>query len=306
MGETFVKAPPGAADLSAWLAAGLAEPASRTSVECGGLTIQLRQWGTPGRPGLVLVHGGAANASWWDHIAPWLATDHHVVAVDLSGHGDSTWRSDAYTLAGWADEVLAVVDRLPAAPSRPVLVGHSMGGLVCLRAALRDEARLGGLVVLDVAARRRSPAERERMLRRAASPGRTFGTKDDAVAEFQTTPADPAGRHIPSIVLHIAAASARCVEGGWRWKTDRRIFLRDELGLEELRELSTPVCLVGAENGLLGEARAADMARRLGEAASFMSIPLAGHHLMLDQPVALVATLRAVLASWHRRGQQTP
>lgn len=41
---------------------------------------------------LVFVHGAAAQASWWDHVAPLLAADRRVTAIDLSGHGDSEWR----------------------------------------------------------------------------------------------------------------------------------------------------------------------------------------------------------------------
>ncbi|GAA0984365.1 alpha/beta hydrolase [Acrocarpospora macrocephala] len=293
-------APESFTDLSAWLRAGLSRPATSTWLECDGIKVHAREWGTPGRPGLVLVHGGAANSHWWDHIAPWLAAERHVVAVDLSGHGDSEWRSDGYNLSRWADEVLAVVDRFARTPSKPILVGHSMGGLVSLLAGLRGHARLDGLVVLDVTARRRGPTELQRLRRRATSTGRTFATKEQAAAAFRTTPADRHGNQIPSIVQHIAAASVRYVDGGWTWKTDRRIFLRDELHLEDLRAALVPVWLVAAENGLLSESRAAAMAQRLGEATTSLSIPLAGHHLMLDQPVALVAFLRAVLASRRR------
>ncbi|MDQ7905548.1 alpha/beta hydrolase [Phytohabitans sp. ZYX-F-186] len=293
-------APESFADLAAWLRAGLARPATSTWLECDGIKLHTREWGTPGRPGVVLVHGGAANTHWWDHIAPWLAGERHVVAVDLSGHGDSEWRPDGYTLSRWADEVLAVADRLADAPARPVLIGHSMGGLVSLRAGLRGDPRLGGVVVLDVAARRRTPSELQRRHARATSTGRLFATREEAAAAFQTLPADRHASQIPSIVRHIAAASVRYVDGGWTWKTDRRIFLRDELHLDDLRPAPVPVWLVAAENGLLSEARAGAMARRLGAAATVLSIPLAGHHLMLDQPVALVASLRAALASLRR------
>ena len=37
----------------------------------------------------MLLHGGGANAHWWDHIAPTFADQFHVVALDFRGHGDS-------------------------------------------------------------------------------------------------------------------------------------------------------------------------------------------------------------------------
>ena len=54
-----------------------------------------------------MIHGGAAHAHWWDHIAPLLAEGREVIASDLSGHGDSDRRSD-YSVEAWAEEALAV------------------------------------------------------------------------------------------------------------------------------------------------------------------------------------------------------
>src|SRR5215831_6139569 len=48
-------------------------------------------YGGPGPQTLVLVHGGGANAHWFDLIGPALARSCRVLAVDLRGHGDSSW-----------------------------------------------------------------------------------------------------------------------------------------------------------------------------------------------------------------------
>ncbi|MGD0706351.1 MAG: alpha/beta fold hydrolase, partial [Trebonia sp.] len=88
----------------AWFTAALAAPvqARRTTVE--GTEIAYRAWGEPADRGIVLVHGGAAHSRWWDHIGPLLADGWRVVALDLSGHGDSG-RRDSYTLDVWSREV---------------------------------------------------------------------------------------------------------------------------------------------------------------------------------------------------------
>src|SRR3954471_613536 len=65
-----------------------------TDIEVNGCRIHLRLWGAPGRPAMVFVHGGGAHSGWWDHIAPFFAATHRVAAVDLSGHGDSGFRSE--------------------------------------------------------------------------------------------------------------------------------------------------------------------------------------------------------------------
>jgi non-heme chloroperoxidase len=86
--------------------------------------------GGAGAP-LLFVHGGYVAAwCWEDHFLPWFAArGHPVAAVSLRGHGRSGGheRLDSFGLAEYARDVAAVAKTLPRAP---VLVGHSMGGLV--------------------------------------------------------------------------------------------------------------------------------------------------------------------------------
>ena len=104
-----------------------------------------RRWGTHGTP-IVLV-GGFAEASWvWDRVAPRLARDHVVYAVDLPPFGYSE-RKGPYTLAAWADQVQAFQHALQL--QRPLLVGHSIGAAVVAEVARRDPSSLRGIVLLD-------------------------------------------------------------------------------------------------------------------------------------------------------------
>jgi pimeloyl-ACP methyl ester carboxylesterase len=76
---------------------------------------------------LVLVHGITECRRAWDPLVADLATDHTVVAVDLRGHGESGTAAtyDSQAMAGDIAAVLATLDL-----SLPVVVGHSMGGIV--------------------------------------------------------------------------------------------------------------------------------------------------------------------------------
>ncbi|WP_170231400.1 alpha/beta fold hydrolase [Pseudonocardia kunmingensis] len=85
---------------------------------------RFRAWGAAGPLVLVLVRGGGAHSPWWDYIGPLLATLRRVVALDLTGHGDSGRRPE-YSRACWAEG--SSPWPTPAAPA-PVVVGHSMGG----------------------------------------------------------------------------------------------------------------------------------------------------------------------------------
>src|SRR3712207_6155253 len=88
-------------------------------------------WGTSS-PELVLLHGGGQNAHTWDTVA--LALDRPLVAIDLPGHGESSWRDDArYHPEVMAPAVAAAVTEL--APAAQVVVGMSLGGLTALAPA---------------------------------------------------------------------------------------------------------------------------------------------------------------------------
>ena len=95
----------------------------------------------------MIVHGGAAHAHWWTHVAAPYSREFRVVAIDLSGHGDSAHR-DAYSLEQWSDEVMAVAaDAGIEGP--PIIVGHSMGGFVTIATAARYSDQLAGVIVVD-------------------------------------------------------------------------------------------------------------------------------------------------------------
>ena len=93
----------------------------------------------PDGAGLLFVHGGGANAHWWTHVAARFADDFRVVAIDLSGHGDSDHRA-GYQLEQWTDEVVAVA-AAAGIDGLPVVIGHSLGGFVTIATAARHGDR---------------------------------------------------------------------------------------------------------------------------------------------------------------------
>lgn len=107
------------------------EPAARSFLS-QRLRLNYVDWGNPAAPTLVLVHGGADHCRSWDWIARHFRRDWHVVAPDLRGHGDSAWSdSGDYGVPGYVVDLAALVDHL--GPQPVTLVGHSLGGTVCLR-----------------------------------------------------------------------------------------------------------------------------------------------------------------------------
>ena len=103
------------------------EVARRRTLEVRGLALRALESGTPGHPGVLLLHGGAAHAHWWDVLVPALVPGWRVVVPDLRGHGQSDWAEPPrYRLWDFVDDLDAVFGALT--PGRVVLGGRSMGG----------------------------------------------------------------------------------------------------------------------------------------------------------------------------------
>jgi pimeloyl-ACP methyl ester carboxylesterase len=283
---------PAATAAPSWFSEAIATVPQMRSIEVDGLRIAYRVWGDESLPGLILVHGGAAHSGWWDHIAP-LLTSHRVVAPDLSGHGDSDRRSQ-YDVDVWSREVMSVA----AAEGlvRPVVVGHSMGGWVAVAAGSNFGDDVSAIAVLDSPLHDQPPEEIG--LRERQRPTRIYPTLEAAMQRFTTLP--PQELVLPYVKAHITPQSIHQVEGGWTWKFDPMFFGRRVLLRDALPNLVCPAAMFRSAHGLVTPEMAAEMARLVGDNFAVVDIPAAGHHPMLDQPLALVTGLRTLLALWPR------
>lgn len=107
------------------------------------------EWGRPEAPPILLLHGGNQSAHSWDLVSLHLADRYRVVAPDQRGHGDSEWSRECdYTLGALARDAAALIQA--CALARPIVVGHSMGGMVALLLATLHPELVRGLVVVDV------------------------------------------------------------------------------------------------------------------------------------------------------------
>ena len=281
-------------DVPTWFADALATAPEVGSTVVDGASISYRAWGDAGgaRHDLLLVHGGAAHARWWDAVAPLLATGRRVVAIDLSGHGDSAHRA-RYSLDGWADELAAVTSAAGLRP-HPVLAGHSLGGMVSTILAVRGEPALGGLIVVD------SPIESSGPVSRAEADSPSFGharvypSAEAAAERFRPIPPQSM---LPYTSRYIARNSVHEVDGGWGWKFDPAFVTMTGPLPRTLDGLPCRAVYVAGERGILTPASRA--ALDASTEVAVVEIPDAGHAMMLDQPVALITALRGVLAGWE-------
>jgi pimeloyl-ACP methyl ester carboxylesterase len=293
-----------------WFVAALGTKPGERELDVDGTPIRYLAWGEPGCPGLVFVHGGAAHAHWWSFLAPFFAEDWQVAALDMSGHGNSG-RRPTYSHRQWAQEVLAVAEHA-GFPGPPVVVGHSLGGMVTIEAASHYGDLLAGAVIVDSPVRRPDPESEEGARGRAfRSPG-VYPTLDEALGHFRLIPPQPMEH--PWVIDHIARHSLHETNAGWTWKFDPHVFAHSLVPMR--RQLATVRCrvaLLRGEHSVVVPPDVADyMYDLMGRSAPVVSIPEAHHHLILDQPLAFVAALRTLLADWehsipHRlRGAAAP
>jgi pimeloyl-ACP methyl ester carboxylesterase len=282
-----------------WFRDALAAPRSEHTLEAAGVGIHYLRWGSGGRPGLVLVHGGAAHAEWWSFLAPLLTAHYDVIAPDLSGHGDSD-RRDEYPRRVWADEIRALIAHA-GFPGAPVLVGHSMGGLVSIVAASVYGDELAGAIIVDAPVRKPDPESEEGGgFGRSFKNPKVYPTLEEAMARFRLVPMQPSEN--PYILEHIARTSLRQVDGGWSWKFDPRVFLRfsREKMSDYLASVRCRVALLRGEKSIVVPPETGQyMYELLNRRSPLVEIPEAHHHLILDQPLAFIAALRALLADWE-------
>ena len=284
-----------------WFHNALTHTAEHSAIDVRGCRIHLRMWGDTDKPPLVFVHGGGAHSGWWDHVAPLFTTTHRVVALDLSGHGDSGTRPE-YSMSMWAREVIAAAEA-SGSSAQPAIVGHSMGGWVGAAAATRYGKQINSVLVIDSPLRDRVPDRSRLANRRRDTPG--YRTEAEILARFRAVPTQQVT--LPYIERHIASQSVRKADNGWVWKFDPEIFggLRleetpaDEAILENV--FARIPCRMGylrCENGLVPPPMADQIRSLLQLRGPFVELAEAGHHPMLDQPLPLVATIRTLLEFW--------
>lgn len=282
----------------AWFSKAIAVEPRRSSVEVQGCALNVLSWGDPALPGLVLVHGGAAHAHWWSFLAPLLANRYSVVAFDLSGHGDSGRRTQ-YPRRIWADEVMGVIEAARF-PSPPIVVGHSMGGIVSIVTASVYGAELAGAIIVDAPVRRPDPESDSGRRGAEFRNPKVYPDRATAQKRFRLVPQQPCDNQF--ILDYIALHSLQEVPGGVTWKFDPTVFMNVSTDLlsDYLASARCRIALIRGEHSLVVPPETGEyMYELLQRNAPMVEIPEAHHHLILDQPLAFIAALRALLSDWE-------
>ena len=257
------------------------------------------EWGEPKDPPVVLLHGSNQSCHAWDLVSLHLCSRYHVFALDQRGHGDSEWNRGAhYTVEDMAKDAESFLHALEI--TAPIIVGHSMGGMVTLALANSHPELLKGIVVVDI-----GPEVNERgakMIREFV--GRDFEFDDldeflDRVAAYDTY------RSREHIERTIKYNLIRRADGRYVTKHDRRRYIEANdskkvrisgaPSLDQLKKLNLATLIVrGGDSNVL----AADAAERFVRAlpnGQLKTVPDCGQNVASQNTLGFLAAISPFL-----------
>src|SRR5579875_3420012 len=244
----------------------------------GALNLHYLDWGRPGLPPMLFLHGGALNAHTWDLCCLALRTDYHCLALDQRGHSDWDPQAD-YSIAAQREDILGFADQLGL--DRPILVGQSMGAINALAFAIHYPERLSALVIIDAGPQVRRPGSRR--IRAFVNDVAEAPSLEAIIARALAFNPRRDAEILRRSLMHNLR---RMPDGSWRWKYDRRRFesLDREAHLAERRRLAEGLARVlcptlvvrGGDSDVFLEEDAVALASRLPK-GRHVTIAAAGH-----------------------------
>jgi pimeloyl-ACP methyl ester carboxylesterase len=259
-------------------------------------------------PQVTFLHGAGLNAHTWDTTI--LAMGLPALAIDLPGHGDSSWRPDAvYTGRTLAPDVAVGMNAWTSAPQ--LLVGQSLGALTAAAVAGSHPDLLRGLVLIDITpgvdpnagptqireffAGPTDWATREEMVDRALAFGLGGSRKAAERGVFLNSRLRPDGRfEWKHHFAHLAAAMADSPElaAAAAARQDAVSGVLSLTGWDDLAAVSVPISLIRGDHGYVTDANAAEFRERVPAAS--IEVVASGHNVQEELPLELGARLRAL------------
>jgi len=272
------------------------QPTPRT-LTVNGLRLRYLEWGDPGAPPVVCVHGYTSSAEAFNALARRLSDRVRLIAMDVRGHGESAWSPDgAYQYADQAGDLAGFADQLGL--RRFTLIGTSMGGIIAMTYAGAHAERLAGLVINDIGPD--PEAGTQRITQMVGDRPDRFATLDDAMAYRQRVSPIVASRTEDDQLELALGVLRRDANGTWGWKMDPAyVTQRVQKGppprpalWPALARIHAPTLVVwGSDSDVLSEGQAQRMVETLPK-GELVAVRGVGHAPTLIEPIVLAALER--------------
>jgi 3-oxoadipate enol-lactonase len=267
-------------------------PGEMVRYDVGGLSLAVDIRGDG--PALLLVHGFPLDRTLWAHQVATLGGWRRI-APDLRGMGASDTPADGYSITGYADDLVHLLDRLRV--GQAVVAGLSMGGYVALDLLRRHRDRVAGIILVDTRADADSAegrAGRDAMIQVA----RTGGSRAVAERMLPRVLGRSTQQTQPTLVEQVREMMARAPVAGVIGALGAMKERADATALLPTIDIPALV-VVGQEDELTPPSAARALADAIPSAALTI-IPSAGHLSPLEAPTAVSRVLAEFLE--HARG----
>ena len=272
------------------------EPVDRW-VRANGMNFHLLEWGDPGKPGVLMLHGASQQAHSWDFISLGLSSEYHVLVLDQRGHGDSDWAPEGdYSIEAAQGDLDGIVDALGLSDFN--LMGHSMGGRNSFVWASRHLGMLRSLTIVDTGPET-VPRGSDRIRRFRELPDNldTFEEFADRVQEYT-------GRSREQVLGALKYSIRQGADGKWTWKYDKVMrqsgrtesYWTPEQLWDCVKRIDCPTLVTRGDRSDIFAAETMDrMCEDIAD-CTCVTIANAGHLVQGDNPVDFLAVARAHLA----------
>ncbi len=255
------------------------------------LRFHFTEWGSPGAPPVLLLHGTNQSSHSWDLVSLALASSYHVFALDQRGHGDSEWSRELdYSTVAMADDAIAFASDREL--TRPIVIGHSMGGRVALLAALRETDFARALVLVDSGPEMNAPGGRT--IRNFIRNNREFDNLEQFVDNVVAYDPYRKREHVERTVKYNMFQRA---DGKFVSKNDHRRTAnsRTAISLEDVSALTRPTLVVRGENSNVFTPEAGERLTGTLPDARLVTVQDCGHNVHSQNTPGFLAAVEPFL-----------
>jgi pimeloyl-ACP methyl ester carboxylesterase len=268
------------------------------SVNVNGINLNYLDWGTEGKPKVLLLHGLRGHRHSWDDVSTEFYQNYHIFALDQRGRGESDWAPGGdYS----SDSFVADLEGFCAAVGldKFILIGHSMGGRNSMAFAGKNAGMIEKMVIIDIGPDL-NPIGSGRITQEMIDVPEEFDSFED-VFEYQSKQNRFCSEPVLRRRLTYATRELPNGKFGWRYDLEIREQRRNSTGAKQpdlwltLPKINCPVLIVrGSETDTLGLETAEKMAEVLPD-GKLVHVERAAHMVFEDNPEGFISVLHDFL-----------